>query len=290
MGSGLRASGALVSIGLVALGCGKTAPEPRSRSAIDAGSAASSPQPVSAALSPLQGTKHARFTLSITTRNDTGVVGKSRRSYRVDVRSVDSAIACVNNRDFAFPPAPAGVGVRVTLHPRNGEGGHLGWCRGVFRGTITYSRGYACPAKGRCRPPKGFQRRATTVARFTFRIRRWLAPPRDLDARVRARPTATGRRDAAHGDRCPRARADVLDRQAPRRPLGQEQQAAPVRQHDTHLVGGRPLGALPAHAQHAATAPRPAGSPDAAAGAGAVPCSARRRRRSASTRPGGAWR
>lgn len=172
MGSSLRASAALVGIGLVALGCGKATTEPRSTSAIDNGPAARFPHRVSAALFPVQGTKHARFTLSITTRNDTGVIGKSRRSYLVDVRSVDPSSACVNNRDFAFPPAPAGVGVRVTLDPRHGEGGHLGWCRGVFRGAITYSHGYACPDKGTCRPPKSFQRRATTVARFTFRIRR----------------------------------------------------------------------------------------------------------------------
>ena len=61
--------------------------------------------------------------------------------------------------------------MRATLDPRRGEGGELGWCRGLFRGTITYHEAFACPASGTCRPPQGFPNRAETVARFAFRVR-----------------------------------------------------------------------------------------------------------------------
>jgi hypothetical protein len=77
----------------------------------------------------------------------------------------------VNNRDRVFAAGPAGARVRAVLDPARGEGGPEGWCRGVFRGTVTYSEAFACPPSGRCRPPRGFPRRKVVVARFTFRVR-----------------------------------------------------------------------------------------------------------------------
>jgi hypothetical protein len=60
--------------------------------------------------------------------------------------------------------------VRAVLDPARGEGGELGWCAGLFRGTVTYFEGFACPPKGTCHPPHGFPTRKRVVARFSFRV------------------------------------------------------------------------------------------------------------------------
>jgi hypothetical protein len=77
----------------------------------------------------------------------------------------------VNNRDRVFATARAGARVRAVLDPARGEGGPEGWCRGRFRGTVTYTEAFACPPAGRCRPPRGFPTRRVVVARFSFRVR-----------------------------------------------------------------------------------------------------------------------
>jgi hypothetical protein len=56
------------------------------------------------------------------------------------------------------------------LDPARGEGGPEGWCRGRFRGNITYSAEFACPPKGTCQPPPDFPSRTEVVARFTVRV------------------------------------------------------------------------------------------------------------------------
>lgn len=124
-----------------------------------------------AAVFPQQGGRHTPFTVSITTRDATGVFGRSRRGYYAEARAVNSTSGCVTGRDRAFRAGSAGLNVRATLDTRRGEGGELGWCRGLFRGTITYFEAYACPGSGTCRAPQGFPNRAETVARFTFRVR-----------------------------------------------------------------------------------------------------------------------
>lgn len=123
------------------------------------------------AVVPTTGGKHMRFIVRFTSHRATGVFGKARRSYKVEAHAVRPAVACVNNRDRVLPGRPAGTRMRATLDPARGEGGPAGWCRGTFRGTVTYSEGYACPPKGRCRPPKGFLGRTRVFARFSFRVR-----------------------------------------------------------------------------------------------------------------------
>ncbi len=81
------------------------------------------------------------------------------------------ASGCVNNRDRVFAERRAGARVRAVLDPARGEGGPEGWCRGRFRGTVTYTEAFACPPAGRCRPPRGFPTREVVVARFSFRVR-----------------------------------------------------------------------------------------------------------------------
>jgi hypothetical protein len=59
--------------------------------------------------------------------------------------------------------------LEIVLDPKEQMGGR--WCRGRFRGTLTYYRDFLCPAKGICRPPKNFPRRSRRVARLAFEVR-----------------------------------------------------------------------------------------------------------------------
>lgn len=122
-------------------------------------------------LSPAAGGRHDRFAVAITARQATGVFGQTRRSYAAEAHAVRPASGCVNNRDRAFPERRAGARVRAVLDPARGEGGPEGWCRGRFRGTVTYAEAFACPPAGRCRPPRGFPTRRVVVARFSFVVR-----------------------------------------------------------------------------------------------------------------------
>lgn len=122
-------------------------------------------------VSPTTGGKHVNFIVRFTSHRATGVFGKTRRSYSVEANAVRPAVACVNNRGSSLPARPAGTRMRATLNPARGDGGSSGWCRGTFRGTVTYSEAYACPPKGRCRVPKGFPHRTRVIARFSFRVR-----------------------------------------------------------------------------------------------------------------------
>ena len=124
-----------------------------------------------ATVSPSTGERHDRFAVAITTRHATGVFGQTRRSYVAEAHAVHPASGCVNNRDRVFAERRAGARVRAVLDPARGEGGPEGWCRGRFRGTVTYTEAFACPPAGRCRPPPGFPTREVVVARFSFRVR-----------------------------------------------------------------------------------------------------------------------
>lgn len=128
-------------------------------------------RPLRAAVSPARGGRHTRVTVSVTAQRATGVFGRTRRSYVTEARAVAPASACVVNRDRVFPDARTGARIRAVLDPARGEGGPLGWCRGRFQGTVTYLEGFACPARGTCRPPRGFPRRREVVARFSFEVK-----------------------------------------------------------------------------------------------------------------------
>ena len=150
-------AGTLAAIAVVSFGSGAQADASRIDPAVT--------------VSPTTGGKHVRFTVRFTGHRATGVFGKTRRSYIVEAHAVRPAIDCVNNRESYPPPRPAGTRMHATLDPARGEGGPEGWCRGVFRGTVKYSEGFACPPRGRCRPPKGFPSRTRLIARFSFRVR-----------------------------------------------------------------------------------------------------------------------
>ena len=106
----------------------------------------------------------------MTSRRATGVFGRTRRAYVAEAHAVRGASGCVNNRDRAFPARPAGARVHAALDPARGEGGPEGWCRGVFRGTVTYTEAFACPPLA-----PAIRRTASDatllVARFFFRVR-----------------------------------------------------------------------------------------------------------------------
>ena len=123
------------------------------------------------AVTPSAGGRHDRFAVAITSRHATGVFGSTRRSYVAEAHAVHPASGCVNNRDRVFASRRAGARMRAVLDPARGEGGPEGWCRGRFRGTVTYSEAFACPPAGRCRPPRGHPTRTVVVARFSFRVR-----------------------------------------------------------------------------------------------------------------------
>ncbi len=123
------------------------------------------------AVTPSAGGRHDRFTVAITTGHATGVFGKTRRAYLAEAHAARPASGCVNNRDRVFAERRAGARGRAVLDPARGEGGPAGWCRGPFRGTVTYSEAFACPPMGTCRPPRGFPPRKVVVARFSFRVR-----------------------------------------------------------------------------------------------------------------------
>ena len=124
-----------------------------------------------ATVSPSTGARHDRFAVAITSRHATGVFGQTRRSYVAEAHAVHGASGCVNTRDRVFAERRAGARVRAVLDPARGEGGPEGWCRGRFRGTVTYTEAFACPPAGRCRPPRGFPTREVVGARFSFRVR-----------------------------------------------------------------------------------------------------------------------
>ena len=126
---------------------------------------------LAASVAPSVGGRHDRFAVVITSRQATGVFGSTRRSYVAGAPAVRPASGCVNDRDRVFAARPAGVRVRAVLDPARGEGGPEGWCRGRFRGTVTYTEAFACPPAGRCHPPRGFPIRTVVVARFSFRVR-----------------------------------------------------------------------------------------------------------------------
>jgi hypothetical protein len=166
-----RTAATLVALTIGATATGGGAPAAGRGEAESGASRAVASDIVHVTVAPVSGARHSRLVVRITTRRATGVLGRTRRSYVADVHAAKPASGCVNNRDRAFADRPAGVRVRAVLDPARGEGADRGWCQGRFRGTITYSEGFACPPKGTCHPPRGFPARAQVVARFTVRVR-----------------------------------------------------------------------------------------------------------------------
>ena len=122
-------------------------------------------------VSPSTGARHDRFAVAITSRQATGVFGSTRRAYVAEAHALHPAAGCVNNRDRVFGEHRAEARIRAVLDSARGEGGPQGWCRGRFRGTVSYTEAFACPPAGRCRAPRGFPTRTVVVGRFSFCVR-----------------------------------------------------------------------------------------------------------------------
>lgn len=114
---------------------------------------------------------HDRIVVTITAGHTTGVFGKVRRGYSMEAQSVRPQVACVNNRSGYFPNTAIGGRVRAALDPAQGDGGPLGWCPGLYRGTVSFIEGFNCASvEGSCLPPAGFPHRSVIVARFSYRV------------------------------------------------------------------------------------------------------------------------
>ena len=120
---------------------------------------------------PRRGGKRTRFTVTFTAPRATGDLGRTRRSYVLEVHRAEPRAGCIQHREAIATPAVAGARASAQLDPAQGHGAGLGWCPGRFRGTVTYSESYRCPARGRCKPPRGFQRHTELIGRFAFRVR-----------------------------------------------------------------------------------------------------------------------
>lgn len=123
-------------------------------------------------VSPRVGGRFARFRLRLLSPRRTGVFGAQRRSYTASAASVDRRQdgVCRSDGGARFPSAPSGDLVRATI-ALEGEGSPEGWCPGRYRGTITFNRAHACPARGACDVPADAPDVRRVVGRFTFRVR-----------------------------------------------------------------------------------------------------------------------
>ena len=111
---------------------------------------------------------HERIPVSFTARAATGLRGRTIRHYTAEAHTLHAAAGGVNGRDGRFPKSAAGERVKAALDPLRGEGGPEGWCRGRYRGTITYFEGFACPPRGTCHVPPAFPTRTMIVARYAI--------------------------------------------------------------------------------------------------------------------------
>ena len=135
-----------------------------------AGAVAVSHLPIALHLSPVLAGKHERIVVSITARRPTGVADTVMRSYFAATQAVRPRVDCVNNRGNEFPYSGAGTRITAVLDPAAGDGGPQGWCPGVYRGVISYSRAFDCGLiQGPCTP--AFPTATEVVARFTYRVR-----------------------------------------------------------------------------------------------------------------------
>jgi hypothetical protein len=176
----LRAVVAFTAVAVTVAACGQGSPPKTPGAATGVGGPAtgiaetkrvvmpipSGPRP---AVSPLRGGRHVGFRVFVINQHHTGVFGKTRRSYHVEAHAVRPAVACVNTTYQRFPDGELGETMYATLSP-DGEGGPVGWCRGLFKGTVRYEEAFACPPIVKCETPRGFPARSEVVVRFTFRV------------------------------------------------------------------------------------------------------------------------
>ena len=169
----MRSSAAASVAGLVALGacagCGgsshkqtqtqaRTAPQPPPFR----------PLPVSVTVTPRAGRPLTTFRVRIRSNAFVGVRAHARVDYQLRMLRRPLLSGCITDTGPTFPRSH-GRPLQIVLDPGRQEGGR--WCRGHFRGALSYYSVFACPPKGTCRPPKNFPRRSRKVARVAFDVR-----------------------------------------------------------------------------------------------------------------------
>jgi hypothetical protein len=112
---------------------------------------------------PGVGRPSTRFRLKLHATHRTGRRGRRERFYQWDVHGPFKT-ACVVEHHGSFSSGPPGALLRAVLDPSRTKGGH--WCRGRFRGVVTYTDAICRPRADSC--DRTYHRRA---GRFSFKVR-----------------------------------------------------------------------------------------------------------------------
>lgn len=116
-------------------------------------------------VTPATGGPSTTFTVSFTSREPTGTVAGTDRSYAIGAQRAGKRTGCVSAASSAAPPAGMGDRVRVRLVPWT-LGGR--WCSGTFRGQVTELARAACTPGMMC--PQ-FVRLVARLGGFTFAVK-----------------------------------------------------------------------------------------------------------------------
>jgi hypothetical protein len=120
---------------------------------------------------PLGGVQ-TTFRVHIRTRQALGVQGHVLRGYEAHLMRLGApAVGCIQDTGPSFANARTAPGqpVIIVLDPGQMMVGQ--WCRGTFKGRLSYYEEFACPPRGVCHPPSGFPAHRRTVARLSFRVK-----------------------------------------------------------------------------------------------------------------------
>jgi hypothetical protein len=134
-----------------------------------AASVAASRRAVRAAATPRSAGERTTFRVHFTGRARLGRAQGRRRGYEVALRANRNTGACLVNPSGLTTRGRRGGVVTVRFDPGKFKGGR--WCRSTHRGRVFYYDTYACPARGRCQSPAGFERLRRLVGRFSLRVR-----------------------------------------------------------------------------------------------------------------------
>lgn len=171
--SSVRARLCLLGVCLVASGCGDrpergASTDARQDLVASTASRKAAGSSVRASAAPRRGRRSTVFRVSLGSRATLGRAGSRRRLYVASARGPFQA-ACVVELETYIERGRPGEVVAASLDPATAKGGR--WCRGRYRGRVRYVDTFACPAKGVCRIPRGFQQVGRVVGRFSFRVR-----------------------------------------------------------------------------------------------------------------------
>ena len=118
-------------------------------------------------MTPRVGHPLTTFRIRIEPRGFIGTQQRARSGYEAHLLRRPFGVDCITDTGGVLNIR--GARHEIVLDPRKQMGLH--YCRGHFRGTLTYFRTFACPAKGTCRPPKNFPDEHGVVARVAFEVR-----------------------------------------------------------------------------------------------------------------------